>query len=33
MDGQGWDLFWILTRTEFRRRDQGTLMGFLWTLL
>jgi ABC-type polysaccharide/polyol phosphate export permease len=28
-----WDLFWMLTRTEFRMRDQGTLGGFLWTLL
>ncbi len=28
-----WDLFWMLTRTEFRLRDQGTLAGFLWTLL
>jgi ABC-2 type transport system permease protein len=28
-----WDLFWLLTRTEFRMRDQGTLIGFLWTLL
>ncbi|TBR18480.1 hypothetical protein EPO15_15180 [bacterium] len=28
-----WDLFWMLTRTEFRLRDQGTLIGFLWTLL
>ncbi|MBI5882637.1 MAG: ABC transporter permease [Elusimicrobia bacterium] len=28
-----WDLFWMLTRTEFRLRDQGTLGGFLWTLL
>lgn len=28
-----WALLWTLTRTEFRLRDQGTLMGFLWTLL
>lgn len=28
-----WDLFWMLTRTEFRLRDQGTLAGFFWTLL
>lgn len=28
-----WDLFWMLTRTEFRLRDQGTVAGFLWTLL
>jgi ABC-2 type transport system permease protein len=28
-----WDLFWMLTRTEFRLRDQGTLIGFLWTLV
>jgi len=28
-----WDLFWMLTRTEFRMRDQGTLLGFLWSLL
>ncbi|MEK7859332.1 MAG: ABC transporter permease [Elusimicrobiota bacterium] len=28
-----WDLFWMLTRTEFRLRDQGTMIGFLWTLL
>lgn len=28
-----WDLFWLFTRTEFRLRDQGTLIGFLWTLL
>lgn len=26
------DLFWLLTRTEFRLRDQGTALGFLWTL-
>lgn len=32
-DGQTWDLFWMLTRTEFRMRDQGTWLGFLWTLL
>src|SRR5207237_8705306 len=31
--GQRWDLFWMLTRTEFRLRDQGTLVGFLWTLM
>ncbi|MBI3549128.1 MAG: ABC transporter permease [Elusimicrobia bacterium] len=31
--GNRWDLFWMLTRTEFRLRDQGTLAGFLWTLL
>ena len=28
-----WDLFWMLTRTEFRMRDQGTWAGFVWTLL
>ncbi len=28
-----WSLFWALTRTEFRLRDQGTVLGFLWTLL
>lgn len=28
-----WDLFWMLTRTEFRLRDQGTVVGFLWTLI
>jgi len=26
-------LFWELTRTEFKVRDQGTVLGFLWTLL
>ncbi|MBI3547480.1 MAG: ABC transporter permease [Elusimicrobia bacterium] len=26
-------LFWELTRVEFKLRDQGTLFGFLWTLL
>jgi len=31
--GHHWDLFWLLTRTEFRMRDQGTWAGFLWTLL
>lgn len=31
--GQKWDLFWMLTRTEFRMRDQGTWAGFAWTLL
>ena len=28
-----WFLLWELTRTEFKLRDQGTLLGFLWTLL
>ena len=28
-----WFLVWELTRTEFKLRDQGTLLGFLWTLL
>jgi ABC-type polysaccharide/polyol phosphate export permease len=28
-----WSLVWELTRTEFKVRDQGTLLGFLWTLL
>lgn len=27
------DLLWMLTRIEFRARDQGTFLGFLWTLL
>jgi ABC-2 type transport system permease protein len=26
-------LVWELTRTEFKLRDQGTILGFLWTLL
>ncbi len=26
-------LLWELTRTEFKVRDQGTVLGFLWTLL
>ncbi|MBI5211582.1 MAG: ABC transporter permease [Elusimicrobia bacterium] len=33
MTGYQWDLFWMLARTEFRLRDQGTWVGFLWTLL
>ena len=33
MNAYHWDLFWMLTRTEFRMRDQGTWAGFLWTLL
>lgn len=28
-----WDLFCLLTAIEFRARDQGTALGFLWTLL
>lgn len=28
-----WNLFWELARCEFKLRDQGTLLGFLWTLL
>jgi len=28
-----WDLLCMLTRTEFRLRDQGTWFGFLWTML
>jgi ABC-type polysaccharide/polyol phosphate export permease len=28
-----WSLVWELTRTEFKLRDQGTFLGFLWTLL
>jgi ABC-type polysaccharide/polyol phosphate export permease len=28
-----WSLVWELTRTEFKLRDQGTILGFLWTLL
>ncbi len=31
--GYHWDLFWMLARTEFRMRDQGTWAGFVWTLL
>ena len=26
-------MVWELTRTEFKLRDQGTILGFLWTLL
>ena len=28
-----WSLVWELTRTDFKLRDQGTILGFLWTLL
>ena len=28
-----WSLVWELTRTEFKLRDQGTILGFMWTLL
>ena len=28
-----WNLLWELTRTDFKLRDQGTLLGFIWTLL
>ncbi len=28
-----WSLVWELTFTEFKVRDQGTLLGFVWTLL
>jgi ABC-2 type transport system permease protein len=28
-----WSLVWELTRTEFKLRDQGTIFGFLWSLL
>lgn len=28
-----WWLTWELTRSEFKLRDQGTVLGFLWTLL
>lgn len=28
-----WDLLWVLARTEFRLRDQGSFLGLLWTLL
>jgi lipopolysaccharide transport system permease protein len=28
-----WFLLWELTRTEFKVRDQGTVLGFLWALL
>jgi ABC-2 type transport system permease protein len=31
--GQHWDLFCMLTRTEFRMRAQGAVLGFLWSLL
>jgi len=33
MGANGYDLFWMLARTEFRMRDQGTFLGFLWSLL
>ncbi|MDX6769539.1 MAG: ABC transporter permease [Elusimicrobiota bacterium] len=33
MSAYQWDLLRTLTRTEFRMRDQGTVAGFLWTLL
>jgi ABC-2 type transport system permease protein len=28
-----WNLLWEMTRCEFKLRDQGTALGFLWTLL
>lgn len=28
-----WDLLWEMTRGEILMRDQGTVLGFLWTLL
>lgn len=28
-----WNLFWEMTRTGFKLRDQGTFLGFFWTLL
>jgi len=28
-----WSLVWELARTEFKLRDQGTVLGFFWTLL
>lgn len=31
--GYYWDLLRMLTWTEFRLRDQGTWIGFVWTLL
>ncbi|MBI3298066.1 MAG: ABC transporter permease [Elusimicrobia bacterium] len=33
MNRSRWDLFCLLTAVEFRARDQGTALGFLWTLL
>ena len=27
-----WHLLWEMTRCEFKLRDQGTFLGFLWTL-
>jgi len=32
-DFQYWNLFWKLTQVEFKLRDQGSVLGFLWTLL
>ena len=32
-DFQYWNLLWNLTRVEFKLRDQGSVLGFLWTLL
>lgn len=28
-----WNLLWEMTRCEFKLRDQGTALGFFWTLL
>lgn len=28
-----WNLLWEMTRCEFKLRDQGTFLGFLWTLI
>jgi len=28
-----WIMIWEMGKAEFRMRDQGTLLGFLWTLL
>lgn len=28
-----WNLLWEMTRCEFKLRDQGTVLGFFWTLL
>lgn len=28
-----WNQLWVLTLTEFKLKDQGTFLGFLWTLL
>lgn len=32
-DRSSWDLVWVLAKTDFKMRYQGSVLGFLWALM